>query len=279
MISNKLIVNAAITGCVLNKGEHPNLPVTLNEIADCVAEVVDEGASIVHLHARCEDGGASHSAADYMELVKRVRRARPEVVVCVSLSGRHAHQVEQRLAPLDSKPDMASLTLGSMNFPTQASLNDPNTIQQLAHRLQELDVMPELEVFEAGFIHYSKHLIKTGLLKAPHYFNIILGSLGAAPLDLLGLGHMLTLLPPDSIWSVGGIGRFQLPANVMAIAAGGHVRVGMEDNPFLNWETREPATNPQLVRRVVSIARELGREPATPAEVRELLRMRSRVAL
>ncbi len=270
-MSNPLIVNAAITGCVLKKSEHPELPVSVEEITRCVREVVDEGASIVHLHARNPDDSASHSAQDYIDIVTSVRKACPEVVVCVSLSGRFANSVELRAAPLEAGPDMASLTLGSLNFPTQASLNSPDTVVQLARRIFEAGAIPELEVFEAGMLHYSKYLIKQGILKGPLYYNLILGSLGTAPLDLVGLGHMVSMLPDGALWSVGGIGRHQLQANALAIASGGHVRVGLEDNPYFDWTRRQPTSNRQLVARVVRLARELGREPATPTQVRQLL--------
>lgn len=267
----KLIVNAAITGCVLSKKECPSLPVTVEEIVDCVQAVVAEGASIVHLHARQPDGSPSHRAEDYIEFVEAIRRVEPEVVVCVSLSGRFSQDLDQRAAPLQSKPDMASLTLGSLNFPKQPSLNSPQTIVALAEKIRAAGAVPELEVFEPGFIHYAKHLIEKGTLLGPHYFNLILGSLGSAPLDLAGLAYMVGLLPPGSTWSVGGIGRYQLAANTMAISAGGHVRVGLEDNPYYDWTTRRPTDNVELVKRVVRIARELGREPATPGEVRKML--------
>lgn len=270
-MSDPLIINAAITGCVLRKSEHPDLPVSLDEITQCVREVVDEGASIVHLHARNLDDSASHSAQDYIDLVSRVRQACPEVVVCVSLSGRFASSVELRAAPLEARPDMASLTLGSLNFPTQASVNSPDTVVELARRICEAGAVPELEVFEAGMLHYSKHLVKQGVLKGPLYYNLIFGSLGTAPLDLVGLGHMVSMLPDGALWSVGGIGRYQLQANALAIAAGGHVRVGMEDNPYFDWNRRQPTNNRQLVARVARLARELGRELASPGQVRKLL--------
>jgi uncharacterized protein (DUF849 family) len=126
-------------------------------------------------------------------------------------------------------------------------------------------------VFEAGFIHYSKYLIRKGMLRPPYYYNILLGSLGAAPLDLVGLGHMVSMLPEGATWSLAGIGQYQLDANVMAIAAGGHVRVGLEDNIHYDRARNDLANNPRLVARLVRIAREMGREPATPAEAREII--------
>jgi 3-keto-5-aminohexanoate cleavage enzyme len=268
---SKLIINAAITGCVLSQKDTPHLPVTLHEIVDCVKTLRDLGVAIVHLHARGANQIPSHRSEDYIELVNAVRAACPDILICVSLSGRHEPRLEARAAALESKPDFASLTLGSMNFITGPSVNSPETIQGLAQHMNKTKVIPELEVFEAGFIHYANYLIAKDILKPPYYFNLIFGSLGTAPLDLLGLGHMISMLPNGAIWSVGGLGKWQLPANTLAIAAGGHVRVGLEDNIHYNQERSVLATNPQLVERIVRIAKELGREPASPQEARAIL--------
>ena len=270
-MTDKLIINAAITGCVLYQKDNPNLPVRLHEIVDCARQVCNAGASIVHLHARNVDETPSFEADAYIELVERVREVCGDVLVCVSLSGRHEPRVERRAAALAARPDMASLTLGSLNFINGPSLNAPDTICELASRIYAIGALPELEVFEAGFIHYAEYLIKRGVLRPPYYFNIILGSLGSAPLDLVGLGHMVGLLPAGAIWSVGGLGRFQLDANVMSIAAGGHVRVGLEDNLYFDRAQCDLADNPRLVERVARIARSMGREPTTADEARQMI--------
>lgn len=269
--THKLIINAAITGCVLRKSDTSHLPITIAEIVDCARRVQDVGASIVHLHARAADESPSHDPQAYRELVDCVREACGDLIICVSLSGRFDSDPEKRTAALASCPDMASLTLGSMNFATQPSVNSPETIGLLAERIHEAGAVPELEVFEAGFANYAAYLIKKGVLRPPHYFNIILGSLGTAPLDMVGLGHIVSLLPPGAIWSVGGLGRYQLDANVMAIAAGGHVRVGLEDCIHLDRERTILADNVQLISRIARIAREMGREPATPEKARQMI--------
>jgi 3-keto-5-aminohexanoate cleavage enzyme len=233
-MANQLIINAAITGMVPGKNDTPHVPIS-------VAEIV---AGI---------------------------RAASDLVVCVSLSGRLVADIGNRLAGLKANPDLASLTLGSLNFMTQPSINAPATIALLAECIHAAGAVPELEIFEAGFANTACHLVKRGILKPPHYANIILGSLGSAPFDPIGLGHLVSLLPPGTTWSVGGIGRFQLDANVMAIAAGGHVRTGLEDNLFYDRERRELADNARLVERIARIGREMGREPATPAEARAII--------
>lgn len=267
---NPLIINAAITGTVLTKADTPYLPTTLDEMVEAACQVRQAGAAIVHLHARHPDQSPCYDPAVYCELVERVRAA-TDLIVCVSLSGRFVPDVSTRAAGLAARPDLASLTLGSLNFMTQASVNAPDTIRELAERIYAAGAVPELEVFEAGFINYANYLIRKGVLRPPYYFNLILGSLGAAPLDLVGLGHMVQLLPPGAVWSVGGLGQFQLEANVMSLAAGGHVRVGLEDNIYYDRQRQDLADNPRLVARIARLAREMGREPATPAEARERL--------
>lgn len=268
--SNKLIINAAITGAVLSKSDTPFLPTSVDEIVDCVQRARDAGAAIVHLHARNPDQSPCHDSDIYCELVGKVRQT-TDLIVCVSLNGRLVKDINKRAAPLVSRPDMASLTLGSMNFMTQPSINAPDAICELAARIYAAGVTPELEIFEAGFINFANYLIRKGALRSPYYFNIILGSLGAAPLDLVGLGHMVTMLPPGATWSVGGLGCYQLDANVIGIAAGGHIRVGLEDNIYFDRQRMDKADNPRLIARIARIAREMGREPATPAEARRII--------
>ena len=268
---SKLIINAAITGMIPTKAETPHVPVTIQEMTECVRRVQDAGASIVHLHARGPDGLPTSDGGTYAELLHSVRDACPDIITCVSLSGRNVQNVDQRAAALNAGPDMASLTLGSLNFPKQACANSPEVIQELASRIYAVDAVPELEVFEAGFINYGNYLIRKGVLRPPFYFNLILGSLGTAPLDLAGLGHMVSLMPAGSVWSVGGVGRFQLDANVMAMAAGGHVRVGLEDNIHFDRGRTDLADNARLVERVARIARDMGREPASPGEARQII--------
>ncbi len=269
-LADKLIINAAVTGAVLRKTDTPFLPTRLEEIVACAQQVRQAGAAIIHLHARHADESNCFDPAVYCELVEKIRQT-TDLIVCVSLSGRCVSEVNQRAAGLAAQPDMASLTLGSMNFMTRASLNSPETIRELAARIYAAGAIPELEVFEAGFINFANYLIKKGVLKPPHYFNLILGSLGTAPLDLMGLGHMVSMLPPGATWSVGGLGQYQLEANVMSLASGGHVRVGLEDNIYYDRRRTDLADNPRLVERIGRIAREMGREPATPAEARQMI--------
>jgi len=279
MDGSLLIVNAALTGMVPTKAQVPHLPETPAEIAEDCARVAALGASIVHLHAR-EHGRPTHRKDTYARIIGAVREVCPDIVVCVSCSGRNVREVEQRSEVLelegDVKPDMASLTLGSLNFATQASENSPDTIVALAHRMNERGIRPELEAFEPGMVEYARYLERKGVLRAPHYFNLLLGSRGTASCTPLNLAAMTSALPHEAHWAVAGIGAFQYTAHLMAIAAGGHVRVGLEDNIWFDAARTELATNPALVERVVRIAGDAGRTPATPTQVRTLLGLASR---
>jgi uncharacterized protein (DUF849 family) len=196
----------------------------------------------------------------------------PDIVICVTTSGRVFGDPERRGEVLDLdgavKPDMASLTLGSMNFPREASVNAPGTIQALAERMRERGIVPELEVFDVGMLDYARYLIERGVLRKPFYFNFLLGSLGTLAATPLHLAQLAAAVPSGATWAAAGIGRFQLPMNAMAVAMGGHVRVGLEDNLYLDTEKQAPATNLSLVERVVGIARAMGRPVATCAEAR-----------
>jgi len=185
---------------------------------------------MVHLHARDKQTAQpTYKAEVFGEITSGIRKFSRELVICVSLSGRTFNKFEKRAAPLklegDLKPDMGSLTLSSLNFNKQASISSPDMIQALAQEMKFLGIMPELEAFDAGMINYAKYLERKELLESPHYFNLILGNIACAQVDLLHAGVMLRDLPPNSYWSLGGVGDYQLIANSVAIAAGGGVRV------------------------------------------------------
>jgi uncharacterized protein (DUF849 family) len=171
----------------------------------------------------------------------------------------------------DLKPDMASLTLGSLNFPRQASVNEPAVIQGLAARMAEHGIVPELEVFDLGMLDYARYLIDREFLRPPFYVNILLGSLGTLAASPLNLALCVQALPPGAVWAATGVGRFQAEVNGLALAMGGGVRVGLEDNLWLDDDRSRLATNEALVERAVAIALALGRSIAAPGEVRAAL--------
>jgi uncharacterized protein (DUF849 family) len=273
MTYEPLIVNLAHTGMVAAKADNPAVPESPEEIADDIVRCANAGATIAHVHARDPKGRPTHRKEVFREIVSGVRARAPEVIICVTTSGRIVRRVEQRAEALDldgaEKPDMASLTLGSMNFPRQASLNEPKVIQALADRMKERGIVAELEVFDMGMLDYAKYLIERKVLQEPFYFNFLLGSLGTLAATPLHLSLLAQAVPAGATWAAAGIGRFQLPANAMAVTMGGHVRVGLEDNLFMDAAKTEPATNVALVERIVGVARAIGRPIASPREARE----------
>lgn len=279
MNTQALIINLAPTGMVPTKEMTPHVPVSTEEILEDVERCRAHGAAIMHVHARDETGKPSHRAEHFAPIVEGIRAIDPELIVCVTCSGRFAVDLEDRAEVLDlegdAKPDMASLTLGSNNFAKQASVNAPATIRGLAERMRDRAITPELEVFEPGMVTYAHHLIERGVIEAPCYMNVLLGSPGTSRLSPSALSAFLAETPHDWTWALGGIGRHQLACNAMAIATGGHVRVGLEDNIWFDRERTTLATNEQLVRRVARLAEELERPLATPAEVRLRLGLRA----
>ena len=207
--------------------------------------------------------------------MRAVRERCPDVIVCVSTSGRTFGELEQRAAVLDLegdlKPELASLTLGSLNFPQQASVNEPSMIRDLAERMRNRGIVPEIEIFDLGMVDYARHLLDREILHPPLYANILLGNLGTLAATPFNLAAAVQALPAGTTWAAAGIGRFQLAVNSLAIAMGGHVRVGLEDNLWLDTEKTRPADNLALVERVVGLAQAAERETATPAQAREML--------
>ena len=168
---------------------------------------------------------------------------------------------------------MASLTLGSLNFPNTASVSTPETIQQLAARMEQRTILPELEVFDAGMLNYGFYLRRKGILPRDCYVNLLLGSLGSVPGRVLDLCNLVREIPAAWTWAAAGIGRYQLAMNMAAIIMGGHVRVGLEDSPLMDYQDTQPATNAALVARIAHLARELGRPVSSCAQTRQHLRI------
>jgi 3-keto-5-aminohexanoate cleavage enzyme len=278
MLNSKFILNFAPTGLIPTREMTPHVPVRPAEIVNQVLDVADLGVSMVHIHARDPaTGKPTHAKEVYGRIIGGIRKRRKDLVLCVSTSGRVFNRFDKRSDCLnlegDLKPDLGSLTLSSLNFNKQASVNSPQMIQDLARFMLERGIKPELEAFDLGMINYAKYLIQKGLLEPPYYFNLILGNIACAQADILHLGLMINELPEDSIWSVGAVGDSQLRMNSIAIAAGGGARIGLEDNIWYDAERTRLATNRELVERVVYIARSMGREPLSPREARGLLKL------
>ncbi len=267
------IINLCPTGMVPTRAQDPHVPVTPEEIAaDCEA-CARLGASILHLHARDGEQRPDWRTERFSEILAAVRARCPDAIVCVTTSGRQVREVEKRAASLlaTPRPDMGSLTLGSLNFMNEASPNEPAVIEALARAMAERGIVPELEVFDVGMARYARHLIAKGVLKPPFYFNILLGNVATAGCQPADLAAIVKELPEGAVWCVAGIGRAQLAANVVGLLFGHGVRVGLEDNIY--FEGKEPTTNPRLVQRIVAIGEHLGMRPMPAAAVREKLGM------
>jgi 3-keto-5-aminohexanoate cleavage enzyme len=273
----KIIINFVPTGNVPKKRDNFNLPTTIKEIVKDVLKATEKGASIVHLHARDSNENPTPDSQVFAEIITRIREKHPDLIICVTTSGRNYSELSKRSAVLDLvnsvKPDMASLTMGSLNFSNQAVSNDPATIMGLANKMLQQDIKPELEVFEIGMIDYTKYLFRKGLLRLPLYTNLFLGSLGTMNASIKNFNFQLRSISPFTYWAATGIGKSQDTVHKMAIRKGGGVRVGLEDNIYLDIKKSHLATNVDLINRVLGHAKTYNREIATPKEVREWLEL------
>lgn len=278
----KYIINFTPTGMIPTKEVVPHVPVSPDEIIREVLESRKYGVSIVHLHARDKKGNPTWEKEVYREIIQGIRSEdgynNDSLIICVSTSGRNWPDFERRSECLDleglAKPDMASLTLSSLNFPTSASTNSPEMIQKLAAKMMKNGIKPELEVFDSGMINFAKYLYKKQLIKSPFYFNIILGNISTAQAGLLDAGYLLAQLPENSYWAFGGIGAAQLKMNVSGILNGGGIRIGLEDNIFFDEERKRKATNFELLERITEISGHLDAVPYTSQETRKLLNLK-----
>ena len=270
-----LIINTCLTGVIPTKKYNKYTPITNNEIILDAIKAIDAGSSILHIHARDSDGYHTNDPNIYSKIIGGIREINDDVIITVTTSGRGGSSFTERSAVLhlkdDLKPDMASLTLGSLNFYDSTSINSIQTIQRLALTMLENEIKPELEVFEPGHINLAKYLEKYKLLIAVKYFNFILGNLNSCQCSVHDLSNLISNLPSNSIYSVGGFGCYQLPANTMSISIGGHVRVGIEDNIYGDHIRQIPWSNEDLINRITSISKTLDRKIATPKQARKTL--------
>jgi uncharacterized protein (DUF849 family) len=274
----ELIVNFTPTGMIPTKEMTSHVPVSVDEIVQEIHQAVELGITMVHLHARDPESGQPTYRADvYGPIIEGIRSFSNELVLCVSLSGRNFKQFEQRAEPLqlngNLKPDLGSLTLASLNFVQHASLNEPKMVVDLAKEMQRRGIVPELEAFDLGMVNFARYLERKGLIEPPHYCNLLLGNIASAQPDPLHLGLMIRDLPAQTLWSVAGLSAAQLQMNAIAIALGGGVRVGLEDNIWYDSGRSRLATNMDLLRRVHSLANVHERPVMQPARLRELLEL------
>ncbi len=278
MQQNEIIINFTPTGMIPSKSMTSFVPVSSTEIIEDVLNANEIGITMAHLHARDErTGKPTYKAEAFSKIIGGIRKYASDVVLCVSTSGRTFNSFEMRSEVLEldgsCKPDMGSLTLSSLNFNNIASINEPDMIMQLARKMNTRNIKPELEVFDMGMINYAKYLIKKNILKPPYYSNIILGNISCAQADLMHAGLMINEIPENCLWSLAGIGRFQLTMNSLAIALGGGVRVGLEDNIWLDAKRTHLASNADLLNRVKRIVIANEKKIMSASKLRHLLRL------
>lgn len=272
----KLIITVAVIGSAPTRDKNPHVPYSPSEIADEALRCWRAGAAVVHVHVRDpETGQPAFEKELFAEVVKRVRTDSDMLInLTTSAFNLEGPRVgERRLMPLELGPDLCSLDIGSLNFRGRVFINPPDWVEMAAKRMREAGVKPEMEVFDLGHVRQARHLVEQGLVTAPPYFQLCLGTAWGAEADLETLMAMKAKLPGGSQWSVLGTGPKQLPITTHALLLGGHVRVGFEDNLYLSRGVLAE-TNAQFVERTVTLARHLQREVATCEEARSILGIR-----
>ncbi len=271
----KVIITCALTGSVPSKDRFPAVPITVDEIVNDAIAVYKAGAAVVHIHVRDrETGKSSHDFDQFMEIKTRLNAECPELIVQLSTGGRYDAKEEERDNALRCLPDMVSYCPGCTAFPGGAYINRVDYFTNQAKFMLEHNIKPEIEIFDTNMLTNALDLYAQGLLAEPLYFDFVMGVKYTQPSSLSHLGYLLSLIPKDAEWNLAGVAGMQNSTILWGLGAGGHVRVGLEDNQYLYRGVH--ATNVQLVERVVRIAKEIGREVATPDEARAMLSIAKR---
>jgi len=291
-MNSEVIITCAVTGAGDTVGKHPAIPVTPEQIAQAAIEAARAGAAIAHIHVRDpESGTTSHDPALFREVVERIRDSDTDVVINLTSGGggdfvpndntpsvggqgtdmqtgeeRHVH-VQELL------PEMCTLDCGSLNFGDAVYISPPTWLRRQAKLIQDSGVKPELECFDLGNIWLAKQLIKEGLVDEPPFFQLCLGIPWGAEANTETITTMRNMLPANASWAAFGIGRMEMPMAAQSVLLGGHVRVGLEDNLFLDKGVY--ASNGRLVERAVSIVQSLGANVLTPGEARHKLGLKT----
>jgi uncharacterized protein (DUF849 family) len=293
-MNNEIIISCAVTGSGDTAKKHPNLPITPKQIAEAAIESAKEGAAIAHMHVRDSEGKPSRNIKYYKEVADRIRSSDTDVIINFTTGmGGDLDIGEEKnpLNPLGSKtdmihaldrlehveellPEMCTLDCGSLNFGDSNLLfvHTPIQLRAAAKKMQELGVKPEMEAFEMGHLWFANQLYKEGLIDGPPLYQICLGIPWGAPANTSSMKVMSEMIPKEGIWAGFGIGRHQMPMAAQAIILGGNVRVGLEDNLYL--EKGIFASNGQLVEKVSRIVDDLGAKILTPKQTREKLKLK-----
>lgn len=269
-MKNKVVLTLAPTGNVPTKAMIPHVPVTPAEIAAQIYECWKEGAAVAHIHTRDKEGNPTSDVEVNREVLAELDKYSDcDIIRQLSTGGRAGKTCQERGQMLCLGPEMASLATGSSNFPTKANLNDPDTISFLAAEMNKYGVKPEVEVFDSAMLFNAIQLADKGVIDWPLQINLVLGVPGSLPASFKNLFFLYEQLPANCTWSITAVGREHVELSTMALALGGNVRVGLEDNIF--YSRGVLATNLSLLKRMKSIALAMGKQIATPAEAREIL--------
>lgn len=271
-MTNPCIITVAITGALPTKQDTPAVPVTPSEQIESTQEAYAAGASLVHIHVRNQDQTPSSDPEKYYEVQQGVSKYCPGMIIQFSTGGRGRDQ-SKRAGMLHYRPDMASLATGSVNFPHGIYENPADFVEGLAAEMISYDIKPEIEVFDAAMLYSAANLVKKGLLKTPVHLQFVLGIPNALPARRQLLEFLIAEaneILPDATWTAAGIGRHQFEVNQWSLELGGHCRTGLEDNIKITPD-RLAASNAELVKRIVDIAGDYDRHPASPTEARGIL--------
>lgn len=266
------IITVAITGAVPTTRDNPAVPVVPERQVESAIEAYDAGATVCHVHVRDADERPASDPALYDEVRRGIQEARPEMIVQLS-TGARGRTIEERFACLELRPEMASFSTGSVNFPAGIYDNPPDVVEDVAGRLIELGIRPEIEVFDLAMLYKAADLLSRGLLAPAPQVQLVMGIKNALPArESLAdfFAAEIRDLMPEATWTCMATGRFQLEANRWSLARGGHIRTGLEDNIYYS-KGRLAASNAELVARAASLCAEYDRHPASAAEARELL--------
>ena len=275
-MSTPCILTVAITGSVPTKKDSPAVPITVPEQIESTHAAYEAGAALVHVHVRNDDGTTTSDPERFGRFLAGIRKHCPDMIVQFSTGGRSG-MGKERGGMLHLRPEMASLTTGSVNFAKIIYENHPTLINDLASSMLANDIKPEIEIFDLAMLYNAAKLVADGLLKAPVHVQFVLGIPGALPADREVLEfelRQLSRMLPGATWTAAGIGRHQLTVNEWALELGGHCRTGLEDNLRFDKE-RLAASNAELVKRVAELVPKFGRSIATPAEARRILGLRA----
>lgn len=272
-MDRKMVITCACTGAETTKAQNPALPVTPEEIADAAYDAWRAGAAILHLHVRDEKGNPTMSPRIFKKTMELIRR-KCDIVIEITTGGAVGDSPEERLAPLvELEPEMASLDCGTVNFGNDYIVNPLPVMRRFAEAFRESRVRPTLECFDVGHVYASRILIDEGLVEPPFHYGFVLNVPGSVPYSIENLLAFQHALPSGSFFTVMGIGRASLPAQYGAIAAGGWIRVGFEDNVYYA-KGQLAASNAELVERAARIAKEAQFGIATSDDVRSMLKLR-----